>query len=430
MDLSQTTADVSEQRAVPERKKHILVLGKSWGWSVDGGLSHVITEMAKQFAKNEEVQVSCLVAETKKEQQDQAKEDGVHLVQARSMEGYTPLGCLAFPQDSIADVDVVIGHGKDVGQHAQPLKTSYSSKWVHFACSSEVKIEDELKLCEESDLTFAVGSDVAEECGCQLTFCGKEVHSFIPGIFNEIRMYEQGVRERKRFSVITLYPSAKEITAGEKVYSIPAKAVGMLPVGKYRLIAVCAPGDKPDEVKEILLQQGITHKQLTVRSHCEDLTSCCKMFVEADLLILPSVPSKCEGFGLIALQAISADLPVLVSSNCGLGNALKDLPHGDLFVVDSDEPEEWKKHIMAMKEKDRSQRLSEAREMRERYNEKYPWEGQCKTVLQKILQQGVLYCHLPNYNIQGSLPRDVPFPYPQGSLGKLNACSLKLNILF
>ena len=369
----------------------MLVLGKSWGWSVDGGLSHVTTEIAKQFAKNEEVRVSCLVAEIKKEQQDQAKEDGVHLVQARSMEGYTPLGCLAFPQDSIADVDVVIGHGKDVGQHAQPLKTSYSSKWVHFACSSEVKIEDELKLCEESDLTFAVGSDVAEECGRQLTFCEKEVHSFIPGIFNEIQMYRQAVRERKGFSVITFYPSAKEITAGEEVYKIPAKAVGTLPGGKYQLIAVCAPSDKPDEVKEILLQQAITRKQLKVRSHRQDLKSCCRMFVEADLLILPSVPSKSEGFGLIALQAISADLPVLVSSNCGLGSALKDLTHGDLFVVDSDDPEEWKKRIMAVKKKDRSQRLSEARKMREHYNERYPWEGQCKAVLRKILQKSTLY---------------------------------------
>ena len=369
----------------------MLLLSETWGWSEDGGLSHVITEMAKQFANKEEVQVSCLVAETKKEQQDQAKEDGVHLVQARSMEGYTPLGCLAFPQDSIVDVDVVIGHGTAVGRHAQPLKTSYSSKWVHIACaSSEVNIEDELKLCEESDLTFAVGSDVAKECGRKLTFCKKKVHSFIPGIFSELQMYKQTVDEREIFSVITFYPTAKEITADEEMYEIPAKTVGMLPYDKYQLIAVCAPSDNLEEMKTVLRQHGISRKQLKVRSHCQYLKRCCRMLVEADLLILPFMPSKSEDFGLIALQAISADLPVLVSSNSGLANALKDLPHGDLFVVDSDEPEEWKKRIMGMKEKDRSQRLSEAREMRERYNERYPWEGQCKTVLQKILQQGVL----------------------------------------
>ena len=418
MDLSQTTAVVSEQRAVPKRKKHILVLGKSWGWSVAGGLSHVITEMAKQFAKNEEVQVSCLVAETKKEQQDQAKEDGVHLVQARSMEGYTDLGCLAFPQDSIDHVDVVIGHGKDVGQHAQPLKTSYSSKWVHIACSSsEVNIEDEIKLCEESDQTFAVGSDVAKECGRQLTFCEREVHGFIPGIFSELQMYKQGVNEREILSVITFYPPAIEITADEEMYKIPAKAVGMLPDGKYELIAVCAPNDNPEEMKRVLCQHGITRNQLKVRSHCPDLKRCCRMFVGADLLILPFLPSKSEDFGLIALQAISADLPVLVSSNSGLANALKDLPHGDLFVVDSDEPEEWKKRIMAVKEKDRSQRLSEARGMRERYNERYPWEGQCKTVLQKILQQGVLYFHSPTSTVPFNR---YFFPDPQWAMTPLS----------
>ena len=418
MDLSQTTAKVSEQQAVPKRKKHILVLGKSRGWSVDGGLSHVITEMAKQLAKNEDVQVSCLVAETNKEQQDQAKADGVHLVQARNMEGFTPLACLAFPQDSIADVDVVIGHGTAVGRHAQPLKTSYSSKWVHIACaSSEINIKDELKLCKESDLTFAVGSDVAEECGRQLTFCGREVHGFIPGIFSELQMYKQGVNEREILSVITFYPPAIEITADEEMYKIPAKAVGMLRDDKYELIAVCAPNDNSEEMKVILRQHGVTRKQLKVRSHCKDLEICCRMFVEADLLILPFLPSKSEDFGLIALQAISADLPVLVSSNCGLGNALKDLPHGDLFVVDSDEPEEWKKRIMAVQKKDRSQRLSEAREMRERYNKKYPWEGQCKAVLQKILQQGVLYFHSPTSTVPFNR---YFFPDPQWAMTPLS----------
>ena len=390
MDLSQrqTTAKSSEWPPVHERKKHILLLGEAWDCSGDGGLSHISTEMAKQFAMNEEVQISYLVAETEKDQQDQARKYGVDLVQAVRMEGYAPLDCLAFPPKTIVDVDVVIGYGKDVGRHAPPIKCKYESKWVHFACSSsEVNIEDKPNLCEESDLTFAVGSDVAEECGHQLTFCEKEVHSFIPGIFSEIQMYRQAVRERKAFSVITFYPSVKEITPGKEVYKIPAKAVGALPDSKYRLIVVCAPGDKPHEVRKILLQHGVPRKQLKVR------TRYYRMFVDADLLVLPFLPSKAEDFGLIALQAISEDLPVLVSSNSGLANALKDLPHGDLFVVDSDEPEEWKRRIMAVEKKDRSQRLSEAREMRERYNERYPWEGQCKTVLQKILQQGVLYFH-------------------------------------
>ena len=373
---------------------HILLLSETWGWCEDGGLSLLTKEMAKQLAKNEEVRVSCLVPETKKDQQNQAKEDGVDLVPARRMVGYTPLHCLGHPPDSVGYVDVVIGYGKDVGLHAQDIKDRYGSKWVHIALSSS---EYETELCKESDVAFAVGRNVAVECARRLRFDEKEVHDFIPGIFSDLQMCKQAVVQLEPFCVIMFYPSAKERAEDEE---IPAKTAGMLPAGEYELIVVCAPGDKPEEMKTILLQSGIPLKQLKVRSHCQDLASCCRMLLEADLLILPFLPSKSEHFGLITLLAISTDLPVLVSSSSGLGNALKVVNHGDLFVVDSDEPEKWKKRIMAVKEKDRSLRLREAREMHALYNKKYSWEGQCKTVLEKIglLLKGLLYFHFFTYS--------------------------------
>ena len=367
-----------------------MLLSQTWGWCEDGGLSLFTKEMAKQLAKNEEVRVSCLVPETKKDQQDQAKRDGVDLVPARRMVGYTPLHCLGYPPDSVGYVDVVIGYGKDVGPHAQPIKALNKSKWVHIAFSSS---ENETELCKKSDLAFAVGSDVAEECGCQLEIDGKEVHGFIPGIFSDLQICKQAVVERITFRVIMFHPSVKERGEDEE---IPAKTVAMLRAGEYKLIVVCAPNER-EEIKKILGQYRIPPEQLDIRSHCQDLESCCRMFVEADLLILPFLPSKSERFGLIALQAISAGLPVLVSSSSGLGKALKYVAFGHVFVVDSDAPKEWKDRIIKVKEKERGLRLSEAREMRERYNEKYPWEGECKKVLENILQQGLLCFHFLTY---------------------------------
>ena len=357
-----------------------MLLGETWGWCKDGGQSQVTKEMAKQLAKNKEVRVSCLVPETKKDQQDQAKEDGVDLVPARRMVGCAPLYRLCCPPDRVGYVDVVIGYGKHVALHTQPIKGWYKSKWVHIASSSS---EYELELCEESDLTFAVGSDVAEECTRRLRRHEKEVHGFIPGIFSDLQMCKEIVGEFKAFRVIMFYPSAKDIAEDEE---IPAKTVGMLPAGKYELIVVCAPGDEPEEIIKTFPPRIPQRKQLTVRSHCQDPASCYGMLLEADLLILPFLPSKLEHFGLIALLAISVDLPVLVSSSSGVGNALKDVDHGRMFVVDSDAPEEWKKRIMDVKETKRGQRLLEARNLREHYNEEYPWEGECKKLLEKILQ--------------------------------------------
>lgn len=368
--------------------KHLLLLAKTWGWSDDGGLSSINKEIGVQFAKNEEVQVSCLVAHITEDLQAKAEKDDVHLFSAVCMKGFPTLDCLSFPPKSVVGVDVIIGYGKIIGRHAQPIKMKYDkSKWVHTVCSSfKDPNENEINFCENADLTFAIGNDVARGCERQLTFCGKMVHGFIPGIFEEFQLYKQSIKERSIFTVISFYPSASERAGGDDRYSIPTKAVGMLSDDKYQLISVCSPDDEPDGLKQILLKHEISPSQLKVRSHCKSLDTLCKMFVEVDLLLLPFLPSKSEDFGFIALQAISSDLPIRVSHNSGLGQALKEVPHGSSCVVDSDKPEDWAKCIVTVKEKTRKLRLSEASLLRESYDKMYPWEKQCNEVLDKILQ--------------------------------------------
>ena len=46
------------------------------------------------------------------------------------------------------------------------------------------------------------------------------------------------------------------------------------------------------------------------------------MFCEADLIVIPTCT---EGFGLVALEAISAGFPVLVSSEFGITKALQSV---------------------------------------------------------------------------------------------------------
>ena len=57
------------------------------------------------------------------------------------------------------------------------------------------------------------------------------------------------------------------------------------------------------------------------------------------------IPSRTEGFGLTALEALSAGIPFLVSQNSGFGEALQEIPRGSAFIVDSEDSEDWAEDI-------------------------------------------------------------------------------------
>ena len=106
-----------------------------------------------------------------------------------------------------------------------------------------------------------------------------------------------------------------------------------------------------------------------------------ELFCEVDLAIMPS---RTEGFGLTALEAMSAGLPILVSGNSGFGETLRDLPKGDSLVIDSDDPKEWARKIAAIRKIPKIQLLEDIQRLRRRYEERFSWERQCKTLVDKM----------------------------------------------
>ena len=54
---------------------------------------------------------------------------------------------------------------------------------------------------------------------------------------------------------------------------------------------------------------------------------------------LSVIPSRTEGFGLTALEALSACLPFLVSQNSGFADTLGKVQNGLSCVVDSKDPQ-------------------------------------------------------------------------------------------
>ena len=117
---------------------------------------------------------------------------------------------------------------------------------------------------------------------------------------------------------------------------------------RYSLLFVGSPEGEQDKVRERLLNCGIDKKQLTVREFVKSRKKMKELFCEVDMVIMPS---KSEGFGLVALEALSAGLPILVGSNCGFARAIEDIPLGSYSVVDSEDPAKWAERVEGVRER-------------------------------------------------------------------------------
>ena len=367
-----------------------------------GGLSTINRSLAILLAKHPETDVTFLVPQFSCSEEDKRSAEGhnISIREAPSLPGYAdPLDWLSCPPKDLV-IDVVLGHGAKLGKQAQFIRQYHGCKWVqvvHTApeelgmyknypraiAKGEEKNRVEVDLCKLADLVVAVGPKLAEAYAAYLRFCKKhqDIIQLTPGTFRDFSSTEHATLEGSKFRILTFGRGDPE-DFSLKGYDIAAKAVAELKDRSYCLIFVGAPQGKQDEVAEILQQSGISRCQLTVRTFAESKERLKELFCEVDLVIMPS---RTEGFGLTALEALSAGLPILVSSNSGFGEALLLLPYSESYVVVSDDPMEWAKAIKSVRQKDKAQRLEEIQTLRTNYEEKYSWEDQCDRLIEKML---------------------------------------------
>ena len=91
----------------------------------------------------------------------------------------------------------------------------------------------------------------------------------------------------------------------------------------YHLTFVGAPSGSEIYVKNELLKQGLSKSHLIVKGCLEDREDLTTLLCATNLAI---VPSRTEGFGLTAPEALSVGLPFLVSQNSGFGEAIQEIP--------------------------------------------------------------------------------------------------------
>ena len=368
-------------------------------WSSKGGISTLNRELCKGLAQQPNVSVTLVVPEYDEKEEQAALEHGVHLAAVKNdLSGIDPITSLNFPPRDL-DIGIVIGHGQKLGPPANTISRERGCKRVHIVHTASEQLsmfkknegaipkgEDkhklEVDLCKTADVVVGIGPKLTEDIKVSLRPDSKDqdVFNFTPGIFSEFRRLPQAVEERDAFHILVFGRGDFE-DFELKGYDIAVRAVATLDDKSYRLVFVGAPKGEEEKVKNNLLECGISPTQLIVRGFRESREMLARLLCEADLAIMPS---RTEGFGLTALEALSAGLPVLVSDNSGFGKALGEILFGASVVVDSDDHVEWAKAIRRVRNKPRPIRLEEARELRSFYDRKFKWQEQCAALVEKI----------------------------------------------
>ena len=372
----------------------ITLIGDEWG-SSKGGLSTLNRELAKNLARQPGVEVTILLPHYSEGEKQEANDYKVSLATPEPMNGFDSIGGLSFPKED-HDIDVVIGHGQKLGAPAQVIAKQRKCKRVHVVhtASEELamfnegetaipkggeKRRAEVGLCEKADIVVAIGPKLKEDISAKLRYKkDKCVIDITPGIFQEFAKMEQASEDGERFRILVFGRGDSE-DFELKGYDIAAEAVASLKDESFLLLFVGAPKGKEEEVKNKLLKCGIPRTQLIVRGFIESREEVKQLLCEVDLAIMPS---RTEGFGLTALEALSAGLPILVSNNSGFGKVQFE----SSCVVCSDDPEKWAEAIRHVRETPRKLRLKKALSLRKSYDKKYKWGRQCENLVDRMRQ--------------------------------------------
>ena len=378
----------------------VTILADEWN-SLKGGLSTFNRELAIHLASRSDTHLTVFVPHGACEEKEKAAaaEKFVSIIEAEELMTCDSLVELFFPPDDL-EIDVVIGHGVKLGQQAQRIRKSHKCMWVqvvHTApaelgmykgysnaiTQSGVKNQREVSLCKIADLVMAVGPKLKGFYSDHLPHeKKKDVVEFTPGIMRELNGVELSPYENHEFQVL-MFGRGDDEDFELKGYDIAARAFTSheLKNDSYHLTFVGAAPGKEDEFADKILRHKISKNQLSVEEYIKDRDGLKELLLRMDLVIMPS---RTEGFGLTALEALSAGLPVLAGRNSGFSEALKKVDFGELCVVKSDEPEDWSKAIKKVRQKERKKRLDEMQQLRKSYGQKYNWAEQCEILVKEM----------------------------------------------
>ena len=394
-----------------EPKLDVIVATEAPGWNTP-----VNRKLATHLARDSRLRLKAFMPEYTWKRKELIQTLNVELLEDENFRGISPVELLDYPSESLQNVDFLVMHSYNnvLAKQAEKICSHMKCKWVHVIhinwpeflkfCKEvegaavsfvghEIEHQDEYQKQKEvltkADLVVTVGPRVANYCRTTLKSCSKETNviSIIPGIFPELTGVHRIHEDQKRFNI--LINADRNELFKHKGCDITARAISSLQDMSYHLTAVVDSRGSESELRQHLIDEGMDSSQLTVVSFFYVPENWVNFISKADVLIMPS---RVEGFGMSGVYAISADLPVLISGDSGLGMVLKKLSSGQRHVVDSEDPQVWADKIKEVREKGQQAAALEAKILRKEYMNAFSWEDQCsKLVDVMMIKHGKAY---------------------------------------
>ena len=374
----------------------ITFLTEEWTQSTKGSCSTFMRQMAIELSRLENVEIGILIPSASPEDKEDAQKYNIKVFEPEKLTGYEPVNCLQFPPQGFS-TDFIIGQGIKSGCYGQVLKNNLGCKWVHVVLRNaeetaifqktpdalskgQKQYETEVELCKKADMVITVGSKLNDTFRIALHECKKDhIFNLIPGIFDEFFGEQKQYRKSRTFEILVFGRGNTE-DFELKGFHVAAKAVAHL--NKYEPSYLLKVVGTPEGEKEKLVQRleglGVSRSQLIVKSFYEERRKLAQLFLEADLVLMPS---GTEAFGLTALEALSACVPILITHNSGLAEALKEVTSGHGCIVHQEA--DWAEKIKRVR-KNLKTGLDEASMLRDKYKEKYSWWDQCAAFVEKL----------------------------------------------
>lgn len=329
-------------------KEHLKILAVGTEWkSGNGGLSTLNRQLCSTLSATNH-DVICLVLEASAQEVQAAQSIGVRLIGAPKSPGQSEQVSLArrpkLPPDWVPDV--VIGHGRVTGPAAAALVEDHfpTAKRLHFIHMAPDEIEwHKLDRGDDVGARAEMRTSIERELGMSAT----RVVAIGPRLFNrfatELHPYDCPSPLRldpgfdadgslplspppgQPWRILLLGRAEDELLKG---LDIAACAIGRVVARRGAALPsleMVVRGARPDTsvaLRDRLIKWSqIPSIKINVIPFAPAMEKLDADYRRASLVLMPS---RSEGFGLVGLEAITAGVPVLVSSESGLGELLTE----------------------------------------------------------------------------------------------------------